>query len=247
MRKKSKKKKDKAKKALLTIFFIFVICSILTFLSYAGILRKSIASDCPESIRTFVKKYPEAISLVENYKEYSERTADMELSVEDMENEIPLLIQWDKRWAYYWYGDDYFGTNGCGPTCMAMVYSGLTGNSDWSPARMGDWAEEHGYYYDGAGTTWSFINEGAKELGLEATEISMMESMIMQALSDGCPIICNVGPGIFTKGGHYIVLAGLYDDGTIRINDPNSPKNSVRHWELNEFKDQVRAAWIFNY
>jgi len=212
-----------------------------------NIVTNALKYDCPDSIREFVRKYPEAMSLAENFSYNAEREVEMALSDNDMVEEVPLLIQWDQRWGYYWYGDDYFGTNGCGPTCMAMVYAALSGDSTWSPARFGEWADSNGYYWDGSGTAWSFMTEGAEKLGLTVQEISMTETTLQQALAEGSPVICNVGPGVFTKGGHYIVIAGFYEDGTIRINDPNSPERSSRHWIINEFKDQVRAAWKYQY
>ena len=248
MKKMTKGRKRKANKTIRIILSVVIAAMVIGLgLVIFSVGANALRSDCPESIREFVRKYPEAISLAENFSDNAERDVEMALSDDDMTEEVPLLIQWDKRWGYYWYGDDYFGTNGCGPTCMAMVYAALTRDRTWSPARFGEWADSNGYYWDGSGTAWSFMTDGAEKLGLTVQEISMTETALQQASDEGSPVICNVGPGVFTKGGHYIVIAGFYEDGTLRINDPNSPERSSRHWIIDEFKDQVRAAWKYKY
>ena len=39
-----------------------------------------------------------------------------------------------------------------------------------------------------------------------------------------------MGPGEFTSNGHFIVLTGL-QNGRLKINDPNSRKNSEKTWD----------------
>ena len=54
---------------------------------------------------------------------------------------IPFLLQWDERWGYGAYGNGVIGINGCGPTCLAMVAAGLTGDDRLTPARVAAFAE----------------------------------------------------------------------------------------------------------
>lgn len=49
---------------------------------------------------------------------------------------------------------------------------------------------------------------------------------IMQLLRDGKPVIANMGQGLFTSGGHYVVLTGVNPDGTIAVNDPAGSQTS---------------------
>ena len=58
-------------------------------------------------------------------------------------------------------------------------------------------------------------------------------------------LVCSVGPGSFTTGGHFIVLAGL-KDGKIIINDPNSIENSKKLWDLDEFQDEISNMWSYS-
>lgn len=201
----------------------------------------------PDSIRSFVERYPETISFAANYSAWSTAPPEKELNPDEYDSDYPLLIQWDKRWGYFWYGDDYLGTNGCGPAALAMVYAGLSKDYSWSPAKLAEWADENNYYTDGAGTTWSFMSEGAEQLGLTATQIPLSYEDITSGLKARHPIICNMGPGDFTKAGHYIVLTGLTKEGLLKINDPNSPVRSSRLWDIETVLSQAKAAWEYEY
>ncbi|HEY9575661.1 MAG TPA: papain-like cysteine protease family protein, partial [Lachnospiraceae bacterium] len=65
-------------------------------------------------------------------------------------------------------------------------------------------------------------------------------------LSSSTPMICSVKPGDFTFTGHFIVLAGLDDSGKIIVNDPNSQKNSKKHWEIDRLLPQIKAIWKYS-
>ncbi len=58
--------------------------------------------------------------------------------------EIPLLLQWDERWGYSVYGDNMIAVNGCGPTAVAMVVSGLLCDPSVTPYKVAKFAEEQG-------------------------------------------------------------------------------------------------------
>ncbi len=169
----------------------------------------------------------------------------IDISQEVTEGEIPLFIQWDRRWGYLQYGDDYFALNGCGPTCLSMVYTGLTGNTDRNPAQVGVWAESKNYYVNGAGTAWEMMETGCEELGLKATVVGMDAGIFRARLEEGMPIIASVFEGDFTDGGHYIVLTGIDENDMVTVNDPNSPANSAVKWDINSLMDQMNTAWAY--
>ena len=54
-----------------------------------------------------------------------------------------------------------------------------------------------------------------------------------------------MGPGDFTTTGHFIVLTE-YKNGKIRVNDPNSRKNSEKEWEYDAIKNQIRNLWAIS-
>lgn len=159
---------------------------------------------------------------------------------------VPLFLQTDPRWKDVQYGNSTIEISGCGPACLAMVTSALTGNQDTTPVTVSKFAEENGYYVDGIGTSWSLMSDGAKKLGLRVREIPLDESTVADRLTDGYPIICSVTRGDFTNEGHFIVLTA-YENGVIRVNDPNSEINSTKLWTYDRLKGQISAMWSYKY
>lgn len=187
----------------------------------------------------FAIKYPLEI------KKYHENVT----TVEDMyeKGEMPLFIQWDDRWGYYPYGDDVLGLSGCGPTCLSMVMVALTGKNQYTPTAIADFATENGYYVAGAGTAWSFFNEGVQKLGLSSRTIGKNENEMKTALNNGEILILSMGPGIFTAGGHYIVIYDYDNDtGEFMIKDPNSVIRSNTTYKLEAFREQIKNIWAIS-
>ena len=158
--------------------------------------------------------------------------------------EIPFLYQIDEAYAGAPYANDNVGESGCGPTSLAMVYIALTGKTDMDPAVMAAFSERNGYVEEGL-TSWLLMSEGASQLGLASHEVSASASQLIAELKADRPVICSVGPGDFTAKGHFIVLAGMAEDGTLVVHDPNSPENSARTWDVQRVLDQCRNLWAF--
>ena len=70
----------------------------------------------------------------------------------------------------------------------------------------------------------------------------MSESIIIDNLKAGNPIICVMGKGDFTSTGHFIVMR-KYENGKIWVNDPNSYENSEKGWEYDRIKSQIKNLW----
>ena len=92
-----------------------------------------------------------------------------------------------------------------------------------------------------------FLKVGAKHFGLEVSSGSVSADYILNNLTSSTPLICSMAPGDFTKTGHFIVLAGITDDGQIIVNDPNSPKNSSKYWDVNTLVSQTKSVWKYMY
>jgi hypothetical protein len=204
------------------------------------------SSDYPESLLEFMEKYPEASDYVLSYPKKKDLHRTVDLTSEVTKGEIPLFIQWDERWGYEEYGDGLLGVTGCGPTCLSMVKCGLTGDTQWTPFAVAQMADKGGYYVNGVGSSWDLMTEGAKTLGLTVHEMSFSEESIRSTLEDGLPIICSVGPGDFTYTGHFIVLSGVNEDGTIQVRDPNSPTNSEKSWDAQVLIGQIKNLWSYS-
>ena len=71
------------------------------------------------------------------------------------------------------------------------------------------------------------------------------EDYLREKLAAGTPLICSMWPGDFTTSGHFILLTGLDEAGRVVLNDPNSPKNSEKAWDMAELLPQIRAVWQF--
>ena len=204
------------------------------------------AADCPESIKEFVRNYPEAITFAEGYNEYTRNPPVIDVSAEMKNGGIPLFIQWDPRWGYHTYGADFIGIDGCGPTCMSMVVCGLTGSADWNPFALALWAYNQGYYQYGVGTSWDLMTRGAPMLGLNAFPVETTTEGILTALQSGAPVVCSVSAGDFTQFGHFIILTGVDSTGMVTLNDPNSPINSAKKWDLQTILSQTVSTWAFS-
>lgn len=200
-------------------------------------------SDYPESLIQLLERNPETEAFVLEYPIKKDAVPVIDLSEYAGSDDVPLFLQWDQRWGYIQYGSDVAGLTGCGPVCLSMAAYYITGDSAMTPDRIIRFALENGYCIPGDGTSWSLISEGGMRLGLDVTEIPLVESRIYANLEAGNPIICVMGPGDFTTSGHYIVMVGL-ENGLIRVNDPNSIANSQKLWDYDDISSQIRNLWV---
>ena len=174
-------------------------------LALAGIYAvRTTRERIPDSLLELKEKYPQTAEFVDSYPRKKNREISMDVSGEVTPGEIPLFIQWDERWGYHSYGNNFFGVNGCGPTCLSMVVCGLTGDTFWNPYEVGKFAEQAGYYVPGEGTAWALLTEGAGALGLNSEQGEVSEGYIRECLEAGLPLICSMYPGDFTYTGHFI-------------------------------------------
>lgn len=203
----------------------------------------------PEALLNLLAGNPETLEFVSGYLMHmDDEKANGEITQEELDELTPpLFLQWDKRWGYVKYGGNIIAINGCGPTCMSMVYTGLTKDLSKSPAEIADFCIENDYYADDSGTSWSLMSEGAKKLGLNAEKIGIGQQAIQEKLESGCLVICSMAPGDFTDTGHFIVLRGMTKKGKFLINDPNSQSRSQKKWEAETVLKQVKAAWAYSY
>ncbi|MCD7757490.1 MAG: C39 family peptidase [Clostridiales bacterium] len=243
---KMRKRSHKLRSALLLAVLLLVAAAALMKLPALHTAFRSwrlAAAGYPDSLISLLERNPETEDFVLDYPEQKNTHAEVDLSGEVVQGEIPLFLQWDERWGYETYGDDFLAVTGCGPTCLSMVVCGLTGEGRWNPYAVADWAEEQGYYVDGVGSSWELMDQGAQFLGLTVVDVSYDADGILAALGEGTPVICSMGPGDFTSFGHFIVLTGADDDGNVTVNDPNSRKNSQKTWDIDTLVPQMRNLW----
>lgn len=161
------------------------------------------------------------------------------------QGEVPELYQIDRAWADEPYAGGDIRENGCGPTCLSMVYVALTGRTDLDPAAMAQFSEKAGHVTDNM-TAWTLMTDGAAQLGLTSEELPADADTVRNALAAGQPVICSVRPGDFTKTGHFIVLAGLDAEGRAVVHDPNSAARTAQPWDLERILSQCANLWAFS-
>ncbi|WP_346929057.1 C39 family peptidase [Clostridium sp.] len=200
----------------------------------------------PKELLELASRKVEAIDFVADYPNYNpDSNKKISIKQDYQKGKIPLFIQWDKRWGYEKYGSNFIAINGCGPTALAMVAVGLTGNTDINPKVVADFSSENGYLVDGIGSSWTLMTEGAKQFGLNGKELPLTKSEILNTLKNGQPIIASMGPGTFTTDGHFIVLTGVDSKNNIIVNDSDSIKRSKQTWDINVFMEETENLWTF--
>lgn len=199
--------------------------------------------DYPEELLDMLSRNIEMLDFVLDFPEKKGQVTAKTIG-EVKKGSYPLLLQWDPRWGYGTYGDNYLAINGCAPTALSMVIAGLTGKNKITPTKIAKYAEEQGYYIKEVGTSWSLMTEGSKYFGVVGKPITLSQNAIYQSLKVGHPIICSMRKGDFTTKGHFIVLTGLLD-GKIKVNDPNSKERSNQLWEYETLEYQIKNLWSF--
>ena len=143
---------------------------------------------------------------------------------------ITYYSQADSRWGYIMYsnhGDksQTIRSSGCGPTSAAMVVSASKGII--IPPTMAKLFNDNGFRSSNNGTYWSawpFLADFFDFNDYQNTSsYSKMISLLKQDKNkDGVAdyfVVVSCGYGLFTTGGHYIVLMG-FKDGKIIVYDP---------------------------
>lgn len=170
-------------------------------------------------------------------------------------NKQPVYyLQTDPRWK----NNDYsapgektnIGRSGCGPSCAAMLIETLTGKT-FTPADACSWALKRGYKAANQGTYYSYfvpqfkaygiVCERLNTVNLYGNKTSPVHAKAFDLLKKGYYLIACMGKGLWTSSGHYIVV--WWEDGKVRINDPNSKATNRMNGDLNTFKSQVKYYW----
>jgi hypothetical protein len=159
--------------------------------------------------------------------------------------QMPRFYQGD--YANVPYGSSNLANCGCGPTSFAMVASYISGRTI-TPQDAVSWCGNR-YYVSNVGTSFSYFSAAAQHFNLgvrveEYTPSLQTTQTVLNALKQGKPVICSQTRGIFTGGGHYIVLSGITNDGKIMVNDPN--KNNAVNKNYNnrkfDFQNEINVT-----
>lgn len=164
-------------------------------------------------------------------------------------------LQTDPRWGSLDYSalgeKTTIAASGCGPTAMAMVLA-TWADPSVTPKTECAWALAHGYKAPRQGTYYGYFEPAGARYGLRVTRLnyaslygnatSAYHAQVKDALDRGELVIACMGPGNWTRSGHYVLVWGIQGD-TIYINDPASTKaaRTKGSWAL--FRQQVKYYW----
>ena len=200
----------------------------------------------PAAVRAKVNTSPEALEWAAEYFYYWDKQLNDDITADVEASDFPMLLQWDKRWGYRLYGNNYMANNGCGPTALSIVYAGLTGKTDVNPHDVAVYSINNGLYVPYVGTKWDMMLYGGEYFGLQVEELDLDTVKAKKALQQGKALICKVGPGDFTTGGHFIVLIGIDENDQVTIRDPNSRLLSGQLWDFERIMGQTDFIWAYS-
>lgn len=161
-------------------------------------------------------------------------------------------------YIYFNQGDSAWNQNGyciakagCGPTSMAVVITSLTGK--WvTPLDTAIWGYQHGFY-SREGSAHEMIPAMAAAYGLRCQGVGTDYQAIKKALKAGKPVVCLMGPGYFTRGGHFMVLVAIDNNDCVTVADVGSRTRSAYKYRLADVIAQSKGAsaggpfWVMSY
>lgn len=192
------------------------------------------APDGRDTVNTFIPKvYNDTRLSMKNHKEYI------------------------AGYIYFNQGDSAWNQNGyciakagCGPTSMAVVITSLTGK--WvTPLDTAIWGYQHGFY-SREGSAHEMIPAMATAYGLRCQGAGTDYQTIKKALKAGKPVVCLMGPGYFTRGGHFMVVA-IDNNDCVTVADVGSRTRSAYKYRLADVIAQSKGAsaggpfWVMSY
>ena len=193
------------------------------------------APDGSDTVNTFIPKvYNDTRLSMKNHKEYI------------------------AGYIYFNQGDSAWNQNGyciakagCGPTSMAVVITSLTGK--WvTPLDTAIWGYQHGFY-SREGSAHEMIPAMATAYGLRCQGVGTDYQVIKNALKAGKPVVCLMGPGYFTRGGHFMVLVAIDNNDCVTVADVGSRTRSAYKYRLADVIAQSKGAsaggpfWVMSY
>lgn len=156
--------------------------------------------------------------------------------------DVVYFNQGDEQWGDLYYGSDKISSHGCGPTAMAMVVSSMT-DTPTDPAGMCRLAVTGGHWARGSGSYHSIVMGISADFGLECTSFPSRDAdALREELLSGKLFVALMGPGHFTRGGHFIVLRGVTLSGDILVADPNSLERSLTAWDAQLLLDELSKS-----
>lgn len=157
----------------------------------------------------------------------------------------PLYLQQD--YPDTMYGNYKITSHGCGITTMAMLASYMA-DDELTPPEM---CARYGEYCYPNGTDGIFFVTAPPEMGFYLKERTFQPQIAKEAMEQGYVVVCVQRKGYWTRGGHYLLLEEMFEDGTIQVRDSNIfnygrlEKHLEDRFPWNTVPPSACGYWIF--
>ncbi len=154
--------------------------------------------------------------------------------------------QYDSKWASRMYSNhndrsQTMKNSACGPSSMADIVYTVKDKSQ-TPYTLAQLSMQWGDRTYSSGTAWSFFTHTMKHFGFSRMIATKSLDTLKACLDAGGYAVCSMGPGYWTKGGHFI-CAWKYDNTYIYCNDPAS--STRKKQKLTDFVKQRKQFFCF--
>lgn len=159
--------------------------------------------------------------------------------------DVPLYLQQDYPNAPF--GNYLVSTHGCGITTLSMIASYMA-DDELTPAEL---AGRYGYYCGPRGSEIVMFDDTPAEMGFHLKKRSYSWSEIDEALRNGQIVVSLQYYGYWTRGGHYLAMIGLTDEGRYVVRDSNllNYKRIANHLKDSHSRGSISEAgqyyWIY--
>lgn len=130
--------------------------------------------------------------------------------------------QTDARWKNKMYTivndkTQTIGSSGCGPTCASMIVANLTDKTVLPDTMATDFISK-GFRTSNNGTYASSMKYVAEKFNLDYKQTKEL-NLAIDVIKKGGMVVARCVNGLFTTGGHYIVIADI-NDNILTVLDP---------------------------
>ena len=160
---------------------------------------------------------------------------------------VPLYYQTD--YPYVKFGNGTISSSGCSITCLAMVATYLT-DQEYLPPQMA-------YHFGGYGKTHvDRLQYGIDQMQLPYERVQEVQEVLEDLREGKVAIVMMDEESYFTTEQHFIVLAGINEEGKVVVNDPLETNyeraiTPVQNGYDNGFEDHYLmpgfcGGWVFD-
>lgn len=136
--------------------------------------------------------------------------------------EVPHYFQ--SYYPHVAYGNSNIRRSGCGVACVSMVLTYLLDEE----VTIEELAKKYFLCKVEGGSSNTLFTYSARDYGVTIVKQANNWEEVMEALKNGHVAIGTANSkSLFTNGGHFIVLAGITEEGKILVRDPNLYNYSI--------------------